>query len=238
MNVSTRPQRTATPVTATTTVTTTSEPAQENPSATSPTQGARDLFASTADALRMASLTDEPHLYSGASDRLLRIAADIASAAADEGLTGDDAEHRAFDIAAVVHAARWVPADSCSQEREVLIERAGKLLNVLAATDDALQLGGSAVRADTQLNASGLHGLSLAQRCTWDIEPLCRHLVEISWGLPIDDGDPGLVRAAAVRINSLNSVLMSYLGEDSITLGEAHSKVYGGLEPLDLGDAA
>lgn len=232
LNVSTRPRNAATPVAAAVTAVTATAQGENQ------IENTRTLFSGLADALREASLTDEPHSYSGDSDRLLRIAADLASAATDEALEGEEAQHRAFDIAAVVHAAQLVPADTCGQERTALLERAGGILNILADTSDALQWGGSAVRATTQLNASGIHGLSLAQRCTWDIEPLCRHLMELSWNLPVDDGEPGLVRAVAVRINALNSVLMSYLGDDSVTLGEAHSKVYDGLERLDLGDAA
>jgi hypothetical protein len=231
-NVSTRPRNAATPVAAAVTAVTAPAPGENQ------IENTRTLFSGLADALREASLTDEPHSYSGDSDRLLRIAADIASTAVDEALHGEEAQFRAFDIAACVRAAQWVPADTCGQERAALLKRAGAILNILADTSDSLQLGGSAVTANTPLNASGFYGLELAQRCTWDIEPLCHQLMELSWKLPIDDGEPGLVRAAAVRISSLNSVLMSYLGNDIVPLEDAHRKVYGGLERLDLGDEA
>lgn len=49
----------------------------------------RALFLQAAEALTQAAMTDEKHRHSGESDRLLRIASDVARHAAQPGSTCD-----------------------------------------------------------------------------------------------------------------------------------------------------
>lgn len=96
-------------------------------------------FTALANALRYASHTDEPHSSSGDSDRLLRIAADVASEASDNPPEGEDAERRAFDIAALTIAALRVPGDTCSPERFSVLQEVKTTLQWLTDCEDVLQ---------------------------------------------------------------------------------------------------
>ena len=61
----------------------------------------RALFLQAAEALKQAAMTDETHRHSGESDRLLRIASDVARHAAKPGSTCD-LQNTAFDVAACI----------------------------------------------------------------------------------------------------------------------------------------
>lgn len=100
-------------------------------------QGAAEaeVFMNLASIFEMAAATDEPHEHSGESDRLLRIAADMANFFAEGKTLEGSAENFAFDLAALVRAARLVPGDTESDERRALLERAGAILAELTEVD-------------------------------------------------------------------------------------------------------
>lgn len=81
-------------------------------------------FQAVANALDSAARTDEPHEWSGDSDRLLRIGADLARRFASTGLEAKDVGRCAHDVTALVKAARLVPGDTESQERAAFLEAA------------------------------------------------------------------------------------------------------------------
>lgn len=85
------------------------------------------LFRMAAQALQEASQTDEPHGFSGDSDRLLRIGSGIAQQAskADKG----EHESAAYDVAACINAARLVPGDTESAARTAFIATAAAALS-------------------------------------------------------------------------------------------------------------
>jgi hypothetical protein len=112
-------------------------------------------FSTLANLLRQAAHTDEPHAYSGNSDRLLNVAADLASAASDNVPEPEDAERLGYDIAALVIASRSVRGDTSSEERNACIAQAKPLLAWLTEASDVLQ------EKAPQLPAS--------------IDPLCGH---------------------------------------------------------------
>ena len=88
--------------------------------------------------LNEAHGTDEAHDWSGDSDRLLRIAHDLADGALIRTPTdAADVNCAAFDIAALIRAARLVPGDSESPERKALIDQAAVQLNWLTECDKA-----------------------------------------------------------------------------------------------------
>lgn len=91
------------------------------------------LFAMAAQLLEKAWLTDEPHAFSGESDRLLSIAARLARAA-PKNESYEDSQGRAYDIAACINAARLVPGDVESAERSVLIGQVATILGEIAET--------------------------------------------------------------------------------------------------------
>lgn len=87
--------------------------------------------------LHAASRTDEPHDWSGDSDRLLRVASELAGIARIHTPDLDDAQRLAFDIAALVKASKLVPGDCESTERCELINQAAVQLNWLTECDEA-----------------------------------------------------------------------------------------------------
>lgn len=94
-------------------------------------------FAIVQTLLDEASATDEPHAWSGDSDRLLRIAHNIADEASIRTPNASDAESVAFNIAALIRAAKLVPGDSESEERRNLLDQAAVQLNWLTGCDTA-----------------------------------------------------------------------------------------------------
>ncbi|MBB6577969.1 hypothetical protein HNP33_002037 [Comamonas odontotermitis] len=94
----------------------------------------RALFREIALDLDTAALTDEDHAHSGDSDRLLNIAAMIASNAAKGILWNNNHENAGYDIAACINAARLVPGDTESLERTAAINQAGVKLGVITET--------------------------------------------------------------------------------------------------------
>jgi hypothetical protein len=86
--------------------------------------------------LQSASKTDEPHQWSGDSDRLLALAADLAGTAHTNTPGLDDAQRVAYDIAALIKSAKLVPGDSESAERADLLNQAAVQLNWLTECDE------------------------------------------------------------------------------------------------------
>jgi len=86
--------------------------------------------------LQSASKTDEPHQWSGDSDRLLALAADLAGKAHTNTPGLDDAQRVAYDIAALIKSAKLVPGDSESAERTDLLNQAAVQLNWLTECDE------------------------------------------------------------------------------------------------------
>lgn len=152
-----------------------------------------------------------------------------------------------FDALALIRAARNTPTNIISPKRAALLDSAFTTVDASIAflpgfEGHALErIGASlaptaqtAISGDTPLAEAGQHATDLLLQCTYEIEPLSKLLVEKSWLLDGNNLDTAMiVRAAAVRITQLNSVLMTYLGEDEfVTLGEVHFKVYQGTERL------
>ncbi|MDR6767697.1 hypothetical protein J2W88_002978 [Acidovorax delafieldii] len=71
--------------------------------------------------LNHAQATEEDHDWSADSDRLIRLAHGLADEAYIRPPTGVDIDRVAFDIAALIRAARLVPGDSESNERRALL---------------------------------------------------------------------------------------------------------------------
>ena len=87
--------------------------------------------------LNEAYATDEQHGWSGDSDRLLRVAHNIADEAMIRTPNAEDAEGVAFDIAALIRAAKLVPGDAESDQRRELLDQAAVQLNWLTKCDTA-----------------------------------------------------------------------------------------------------
>lgn len=83
-----------------------------------------------------AAETEENHAHSGDSDRLLRMASAMAYRARNQNLSPTDAESVAFDIAALIKAARLVPGDTEHPNRTFLIDAAAVQLNYLTGVEE------------------------------------------------------------------------------------------------------
>lgn len=91
----------------------------------------QQAFDALAKILADAHQTDEPHLWSGNSDRLLRVARDLAEEASKHPPSAADVDQLAFDIAALIVGAKLIPGDTESPERLALLQRAAVILNWL-----------------------------------------------------------------------------------------------------------
>lgn len=91
------------------------------------------LFDQLADILHQTWQTEEAHQHSGDSNRLLRVAEWIASDAQNPEWPRD-LKSTAFDIAALIRAARLVPGDEESVLRNALIQDAGDVLSQIAGS--------------------------------------------------------------------------------------------------------
>jgi hypothetical protein len=83
-----------------------------------------------------------------------------------------------------------------------------------------------AITKDTALSQGGRVAFDQMRRCTMEVAALAvaiRNVADASMASgTLDDCDEGyMLRAAAVRIHQLNSLLMSYFCEDTVTLDDA-----------------
>jgi hypothetical protein len=105
-------------------------------------------------------------------------------------------------------------------------------------TPDAARSGVSSAPTltwDTELPEGGDVALDFMRVCTWEIDTLTGGLVDVSERMrcatEMTPEFPNLVRSFAVRVAQLDSLLMSYLTNDSITLNEARQVLYGRCAP-------
>lgn len=98
-------------------------------------------FGSVELLLTHAHATEEVHDWSGDSNRLLRIAHELADEASICPPTGIDVDSAAFDIAALIRAARLVPGDSESPERKALLDKAAVQLDWLTESSGCCDPG-------------------------------------------------------------------------------------------------
>lgn len=101
---------------------------------------------------------------------------------------------------------------------------------------DELQLPIAAqITADTLITEAGAAANRVVSWCSYDIEDLANEVTllgdECSANGETRMGS--LLRCYGTRIAELNSVLMSYLTSDHITLGDAHRAVYRGAKQFD-----
>jgi hypothetical protein len=88
---------------------------------------------------------------------------------------------------------------------------------------------------ETALPEGGEVALDFMRICTWEIDTLTGGLVDVSERMrcatEMTHEFPNLVRSFAVRVAQLDSLLMSYLTNDSVTLNEARQVLYGRCAP-------
>jgi len=139
--------------------------------------------------LYQAADTDEDPVGTGYSDRLLRMAGDVAQAAGEVNWIGGcesmgPAEHKAFDIAALVDAAMRVPGDPCSEIRKALLDQIKAILVEMTEADDCLDLAPS---PDAQLTER----LDLAMDAATEIKSWLSLIAPVSKQAIFDAGMSG-----------------------------------------------
>lgn len=154
------------------------EHAPTEPSAKEYTASAIKLAFGQIEALLCAAhVTGESHEWTGDSCRLLRIAHGLAAQASKHPPAGHEIEQAAFDIAALIRAARIVPGDSESPERKVLVDQAAVHLNWLTECDvsgrDCCDPGVSRPAAPNAANTVAAVAPNAWEHVICDV--MCRH---------------------------------------------------------------
>ena len=95
------------------------------------------------------------------------------------------------------------------------------------------------VTSKTRFVEGGEKAAEMARTCTWNIEPLADMLIRLAEDQRMasnleDAPSPAVLRMLGCRIKELNSVLLSYLCDDGISMGEAHSMLFHDAISLDL----
>lgn len=211
---------------------------QTSTKAATPIDEARSLFAELGALLHMAAGTDEEPDGSRYSDRLLRIAADLAGAAGEESwigrtIAGDGeqpwVDHKAFDIAALVSAAMNVPGDPCSDERSALLSRIKAIVEQLTECEACLnpESQGKALRSIFCVGRKELEErFSLATSAALEIQSWIAMIEPVTKQAIYDAGMEGdavdwhhLAPTVFARINTLTSAI--FYSPDSIEIPTA-----------------
>lgn len=166
--------------------------------------------------LNHAHATDEPHDWSGDSDRLLRIAHQLADEATIRPPVGNEVDRVAFDIAGLIRAARLVPGDSEGTERKALLDQAAVQLNWLTECDksgtDCCDPGvprpatPNAVRLDqTPCTSDEAECIELARQATYEIQKLAEAMQLVTDQLSTEEDHP-ITHGLMARIIVLSEI--------------------------------
>jgi len=89
------------------------------------------------------------------------------------------------------------------------------------------------ITADTPLPEGGTFAWRLVFDAAADIEVLANEV--ISRADELEPAEGVVIRALVVRIHAMNSILLSYIGNDDLTIGDAHREIYGANAELPEG---
>ena len=157
-----------------------------------------NAFERVQEALHAAAMTDEPHAFSGDSDRILQQASDLAGRTAAVVLSSIEAERKAFDVAALVKAALRVPGDTASDERNAFIEEARVLLAWLTECEQVLETGAGTRMPTSAVDDDEAERISIAFNANYEIAKLAKalkahHMREATDDWPVYNGILGRV---------------------------------------------
>ncbi|KJA11312.1 hypothetical protein RP29_06215 [Acidovorax temperans] len=180
-----------------------------------PAAAIKAAFGQVEVLLEAAHAIDEDHPWSGDSDRLLRMAFVLAGQAHANPPTGFEIERIAFDIAALVRAARLVPGDSESEPRKILIDQAAVHLNWLTESDagglDCCDpevprpaAPGTTLHEQTASTSDEAECLELARRANYEIQRLSESTQLLTDEMDSEDG--ALVHSVMARIIALADI--------------------------------
>ena len=166
--------------------------------------------------LNHAHATDEAHDWSGDSDRLLRIAHQLADEANITSPVDAEVVRVAFDIAALIRAARLVPGDSEGSQRKALLDQAAVQLNWLTECDksgtDCCDPGAprpaapNAERLDqTPGTSDEAECIELARQATYEIQKLAEAMQLVADQLSTEEDHP-ITHGLMARIIVLSEI--------------------------------
>ncbi|RUR65876.1 hypothetical protein EJP67_02255 [Variovorax guangxiensis] len=94
------------------------------------------------------------------------------------------------------------------------------------------------VTSKTQFSKGGEKAACMARECTFNIDPLADMLIQLADNQQMAQDlqaapSPAVLRMLGCRIKELNSVLMSYLCDDGISMDDAHTKIYSDAIPFE-----
>ena len=94
------------------------------------------------------------------------------------------------------------------------------------------------VTSKTQFSEGGEKAAYMVRECTFNIDPLADMLIRLAEDQQMARDlqaapSPAVLRMLGCRIKELNSVLMSYLCDDGISMDDAHTKIYSDAIPFE-----
>lgn len=162
--------------------------------------------------LNHAHATDEAHDRSGDSDRLLRIAHQLADEANVTPPVGAEVARVAFDIAALIRAARMVPRDSEGPERKALLDQAAVQLDWLTESSGCCDPGAPRPAAPNAARLDQTPGISdeaecieLARQATYEIQKLAKAMQLVAEQLSNEEDHP-ITHGLMARIIVLSEI--------------------------------
>ncbi len=183
-----------------------------------PSAAIQTAFGQVELLLKEALAINEVHLWSGDSERLLLVASGLAGEARANPPTGHEIESAAFDIAALVRAARLVPGDEESPPRTALINQAAAHLNWLTECDmgseDCCDPGvsrptapGAAPRNQTSYPSEEAECLELARQANYEIQRLAETMQVLAEHFGNEDHP--IANGIAARIIVLSEIVFN-----------------------------
>ncbi len=167
--------------------------------------------------------------------RVVKVLADaINTYRARPALKEQTAYDALYDIEALLNAAHDV-SDSemwrgvlagCIQSIDAAVDQASFIKNEFGAAAAAPE----PTTEETELSDGGEIAQGMMRRCTYEIEALCTQIARTADAAHAngefeDIGIAYELRAAAIRVHALNSLLMSYHGQGGTTLLEAAVRI-------------
>lgn len=183
-----------------------------------PAETIKAAFGQVEMLLSEAYMTDEDHGWSGDSDRLLCVAKNLADRAEIDPPQGPQIYEEAFNIAALIRAARLVPGDSESPQRKALIDQAAVHLNWLTECDmgceDCCNPGvsrptapGAAPRNLTTDASEEAECLELARQANYEIQRLAETMQVLAEHFGNEDHP--IANGIAARIIVLSEIVFN-----------------------------
>lgn len=240
-----------------------SPPAKRAGNANPPAASARhwrdltaQMLAEVGGIIQAARDMDETGAWPDTAMLLIRaedVRAGMTTGVADAFVPRDHMQGESYELMALLRGAKGL--DDTPPAIRLLLDTAIALVDAATSgpgcyLDGPMQDGPCAVMQqasldqaptltrETELPDGGEVAASLMRVCTYEIDALGQSVVDHAdaiqaTGELMNNHPAYLLRAAGLRIRQLNSLLMSYVGDDSITLGDTAWAIHHNYDELD-----